>query len=172
MAIRIVEFSNGWYKIRKRMPKKQHTQRKLLNFVNWVNGEVSTSAKVWLSKSIFHIKNYSYLSIFFHLRISIHVHIFCYWHFLMISIFKSLSKMMPNFWHLPNNPILKIQKFPLSMLIFRQKPFQFCTTPVWKLHNQYCHSSETLYKDHAPHFLFSWQPNLLGQKSWLPTCCC
>ena len=36
MAIRVVEFSNGRYKIR----KNQHTQRKLLNFENWVNGEV------------------------------------------------------------------------------------------------------------------------------------
>ena len=37
MAIRVVEFSNGGYKIR----KNQHTQRKLLNLENWVNGEVS-----------------------------------------------------------------------------------------------------------------------------------
>ena len=36
MAIRVVEFSNGGYKIR-----NQHTQRKLLNFENWVSGEVS-----------------------------------------------------------------------------------------------------------------------------------
>ena len=34
---------------------------------------------------------------------------------------------MPNFWHLPITPILKIQPFPLCMLIFRQKCFQFCT---------------------------------------------
>ena len=33
MAIWVVEFSNGGYKIR----KNQHTQRKLLNFENWVN---------------------------------------------------------------------------------------------------------------------------------------
>ena len=32
MAIRVVEFSNGGYKIRKIFPKNQHTQRKLLNF--------------------------------------------------------------------------------------------------------------------------------------------
>ena len=30
-------------------------------------------------------------------------------------------------WYLPIISILKIQKFPLSMLIFRQKSFQFCT---------------------------------------------
>ena len=33
MAIRVVEFSNGGYKIITRfLPKNQHTQRKLLNF--------------------------------------------------------------------------------------------------------------------------------------------
>ena len=31
--------------------------------------------------------------------------------------------MMLNFLHLPINPILKIQEFPLSMLILRQKYF-------------------------------------------------
>ena len=44
MATRVVEFSNGGYKIRKLerfLPKNQNTQRKLLNFENWVNGEVS-----------------------------------------------------------------------------------------------------------------------------------
>ena len=38
MAIRVVEFSNGGYKIRKILPKNQHTQRKLLNFENWISG--------------------------------------------------------------------------------------------------------------------------------------
>ena len=37
MAIRVVEFSNGGYKIRKILPTNQHTQRKILNFENWVN---------------------------------------------------------------------------------------------------------------------------------------
>ena len=31
------------------------------------------------------------------------------------------------FWHLPITPILKVQSFPLGVLIFRQKYFQFCT---------------------------------------------
>ena len=41
MAIRVVKFSNGGYEIKRLLPKNQHTQRKLLNFENWVNGEVS-----------------------------------------------------------------------------------------------------------------------------------
>ena len=31
---------------------KNHTQRKLLNFNFWINGELSKSAKIWLSRSI------------------------------------------------------------------------------------------------------------------------
>ena len=41
MAIRGVEFSNGGYKLERFLPKNQHTQRKLLNFENWVSGKVS-----------------------------------------------------------------------------------------------------------------------------------
>ena len=32
MAILVVEFSNGGTKLEKKLPKNQHTQRKLLNF--------------------------------------------------------------------------------------------------------------------------------------------
>ena len=48
MAIRVVEFSNGpgGTKLERFLPKNQHTQRKLLNFENWVNGEVSKNAKI------------------------------------------------------------------------------------------------------------------------------
>ena len=35
----------GATKLERFLPKNQHTQRKLLNFENWVNGEVSKSAK-------------------------------------------------------------------------------------------------------------------------------
>ena len=41
MAIRVVEISNGGTTLERFLPKNQHTQRKLLNFENWVNGEVS-----------------------------------------------------------------------------------------------------------------------------------
>ena len=58
MVIQIVEFSSWGYKFGKFLPKNQHTQMKLLNFENWCNGEVSKSAKIWLSKSIFYVKNH------------------------------------------------------------------------------------------------------------------
>ena len=49
MAIRVVEFSSGVTKLAIFLDieldiflsKNQHSQRKLLNFDNWVNGEVS-----------------------------------------------------------------------------------------------------------------------------------
>jgi hypothetical protein len=41
MAIRVVEDSSRGYKIRKIFHKNQHTQRKLLNFEFWINGELS-----------------------------------------------------------------------------------------------------------------------------------
>ena len=46
MAIWVVEFSSGDTKLQRFLPKNQHTQIKLLNFDDWVNGEVSKSAKI------------------------------------------------------------------------------------------------------------------------------
>ena len=47
MAIRVVEISQwGGTKLESFLPKNQHTQRKLLNFENWVTGKVSKSAKI------------------------------------------------------------------------------------------------------------------------------
>ena len=55
-------FLAGGTKLERFLPKNQHTQRKLLNFVNWVNGEVSESAKIWL----FCVKNgWIFLHFFF-----------------------------------------------------------------------------------------------------------
>ena len=38
-------FQTGGTKLERFLPQNQHTQRKLLNFQNWVSGEVSKSAK-------------------------------------------------------------------------------------------------------------------------------
>ena len=38
---RLLSFQTGGAKLERFLPKNQHTQRKLLNFENWVNGEVS-----------------------------------------------------------------------------------------------------------------------------------
>ena len=50
MAIRSIEywlwsFQTGGTKLEIFLPKNLHTQRKLLNFENWVNGEVSKVPK-------------------------------------------------------------------------------------------------------------------------------
>ena len=47
MEIRVVEFSRGkgGIKLEKNLPKNQHTQRKLLNFENWVNGDLRSFQK-------------------------------------------------------------------------------------------------------------------------------
>ena len=58
MAVWVVEISKGDTKLDRFLPKNQHTQRKILNFEFWINGELSTSAKIWLSKSISYLKNH------------------------------------------------------------------------------------------------------------------
>ena len=40
MAIRVVEFSSGGIKLERCLPKNQHTQSKLLNFEEQVNGDL------------------------------------------------------------------------------------------------------------------------------------
>ena len=45
MAIRVVEFSNGGTKLERFFPKNQHTQKKLLNFENWINGSLISLQK-------------------------------------------------------------------------------------------------------------------------------
>ena len=82
MAILVVEFSNGGKKLGRFLPKNQHARRKLLNLENWLNGEVSKSAK---SPNLLTFKvNFLYqklsesFSIFFSLKnINLEAH-FCY----------------------------------------------------------------------------------------------
>ena len=58
-------FQMGHTKLETFLTKKQHTQRILLNSEFWINGELSKSAKIWLSKSIFYAKNHPNPSKFF-----------------------------------------------------------------------------------------------------------
>ena len=55
MVVQIVEFSNRGTKLERCLLKNQHTQRKLLNFENWCNGE--------MSKIGYHFRNLSDLKI-------------------------------------------------------------------------------------------------------------
>ena len=45
MEIRVVEFSNGGYKLERFLPKNQHPQRKLLNFENQISGGLRSYQK-------------------------------------------------------------------------------------------------------------------------------
>ena len=53
MVAHVMEFSTGSTKLKRVLPKNQHTQRKLLNFENWVNREVSKSVKKGQTVPIF-----------------------------------------------------------------------------------------------------------------------
>ena len=52
MAIRVVEFSNLGTKLERFLHKNQHTQRKLLNFELWINGELSKIGHHFSNKKI------------------------------------------------------------------------------------------------------------------------
>ena len=83
-------FQMGGTKLERFLPKNQHTQRKLLNFENWVNGEVSKSAK---SPNLLTFKvNFLYqklsesFSIFFSLK-----NINLGAHFLLLTFFDNIN---------------------------------------------------------------------------------
>ena len=64
MAIWVVEFSNGGDKVKKIFASESTYSKEIIEFWELVNGEVSKSAKIWLSKSIFYDKNYPNLFFF------------------------------------------------------------------------------------------------------------
>ena len=81
-------FQTGGTKLERFLSMNQHTRRKLLNFGNWVNGEVSKSGKIWLSKSIFYVKNYLNLSYFFFFSLK---NINLGAHFLLLTFFDNIN---------------------------------------------------------------------------------
>ena len=89
-------FQAGGTKLERFLPKNQH--RKLLNFGNWINGKGS---KIWLSKSIFYVKNHRNFSHFFFIEI----HQFSkFTNFLQVCWFlgKNLCNFVPPAWKLDN----------------------------------------------------------------------
>ena len=96
-------FQTGDTKLERFLPTNQHTQRILQNFENWINGEVSKSAK---SPNLLTFKvNFLYqklsesFSIFFSLKnINLGAHFLLLTFFDIINFYITLlSKMMPNF---------------------------------------------------------------------------
>ena len=54
-------FQTADLKLERFLPKNQHTQRKLLNFEFWINGELSKSAKIFMSKIIRIFTNFFFI---------------------------------------------------------------------------------------------------------------
>ena len=66
--------------------------------------QFSMSKIIWIFLNLFFIEEYQFRSTFF-----------------FKTLHCSITKMMPYFWQLAINPKLKIQQFPLGMLILIQK---------------------------------------------------
>ena len=130
MAIRVVEFSNGGYNI-----------RKLLNIEFWIYGKLSKSARIWLLRSIFYIKNYPNLSQFFFIE-EYQFRSTCF----VIDIFwvALLLKWCPIFDSLPLHQFSKFNNF-LWVCWSLGKNLSNFVPPVWKLHNPYCHNIHVSY---------------------------
>ena len=58
MAMQVVEYSREGYKFERFLAKNQLQSKKLPNLENWSSGELSKSAKILLSKSIFYVKKH------------------------------------------------------------------------------------------------------------------
>ena len=147
MAIQFVKFSNRGTIF---LPKNHHTQRKLLNFENWVNRKGSKSAKIRLSKSNFYVKNHRNLSDFFCIvEYEFRSTFFVIDIFFITLIFKSLYflKWYPIF---DTSTLTQFSKFNNFLWVcwFLGKNLSNFVPPVWKLHNPYCHiTHEGLYRD-------------------------
>ena len=61
-----VEFSSGSTKLERFLFKIQHSQKKLLNFENWCNGEVTKTAKMSFKVNFLCQKSLESLLSFFH----------------------------------------------------------------------------------------------------------
>ena len=92
------------------------------SFAHWCNGEVSKRAGIWLTKLIFY-KNHPKMNFFWRLRNK--EHIFCYWHFLITSIFNPIH-FLKRYTIFDSSPLLQFSKFKNFIwlqLMFSQKPF-------------------------------------------------
>ena len=120
--------------------KNQHTKRKLLNFEFWINGEVSKSARIWLSKSIFYVKNHPTLSNFFSQKNTNSGPHFSLTFFDKINFQITLLLKWGHIFD--SSPIIQNSKFNKFLWVcwFLCKNLSNSIPPAWKLHNLYCHN--------------------------------
>ena len=116
----------GYTKLEKFLHKNQHTQRKILNFENLFNGEVS---KVPTFKINFYVKNHWKLSqVFFSLN-----NINLGAHFLLLAFDDKINFYISLF--------SKLHITFLWVCWFLGKNIFNFVYPAWKLDNLYCHTS-------------------------------
>ena len=146
MAIQVVEFSNGGVKnskdfcLRINMLKGNYWILRIGLMGRCQKHQNLT--KIWLSKTIFYVKNYPNLSQFiFSFKIFNPGALFCYWQFWITSIFKSLYflKLCPTFDTCPLTQSSKFNNF-LWVCWFLGNNLSNFVAPVWKLNNPYCHT--------------------------------
>ena len=129
MAIRVVEFSNGGYKIRKVFAYESTYSKEFVEFweLDYWGPRKFSKTRV-LKVNYFHLLRKNYLK----LKL---------WLYFSAILLKTL-KVYVNFQK------KNLNKWALSYVVWytnhfsHQKPFKYCT-PVWKLHNLYCHSRGT-----------------------------
>ena len=115
-------FQMGGTKLERFLPNNQHTKRILLNFENWVNGEMS---KIILFVNERKIRTDS--DNFWHWKLTLKV------------------KFWSNFGTFCISPLTQFSKFNdfLWVCWFLGKNLSNFIPPVWKLHNPYCHNEHS-----------------------------
>ena len=117
------------------------TQKKLLDFENWCNGEVSESVKILLFKWIFNVKNHRNLLIFILFIEECQFRsIFLSLIFFDNMIFKSLYAQI--FDNSPLNQFSKFNNFLWVCWFLGEKLSNF-VPPAQKLDNPYYHNTDT-----------------------------
>ena len=107
----------------------------------WLTASCQRVTKFEFQSQFSIVKNHPNLSNFFSLKnTNLGAH-FCYWHFLIKSILKSLQllKWCPIF---DSSPLIQNSKFNNFFWVcwFLCKIFSNFVLPAWKLHNPHCHS--------------------------------
>ena len=150
------------------MSKNQHSQRKSLNFENWSSNKLSKSANIWLSKSIFYVKNHPKLCDFFFIEEYEFRNTFLN-HFIFL-------KWCPIF---DSSPLLQFSKFNdfLCECWFLAKNLSNFVPLPWKRYNRYCHrwkyswgKSTDLSNFSLDKIVFNYVSTYVRVLSWLEKC--
>ena len=150
----------GDTKLGRVLPKNQHIQRKSLNFEFWINGKLSVSAKIWLSKSISYVKNHSNHSQFYSWK---NTNLGAY--FLLLTFFDEINFQITLLlkWCPISDDSLFIQNSKFNNYLwvcwFLCNNLINFVPPAWKLHNPYCH---TLHRVQWQNRTVSWKNGLVA----------